>query len=62
MPTRLLPSVTSGTNREIIFHVFECGLFQSAYLGLGDVDFLGDFHLGFTLEETEFDDIIFTFI
>lgn len=46
---------------KVIFHGFQCGLFQPADLGLGDLNLLGHLHLGFSLKETKLDNIVFPF-
>ena len=45
---------------EIIAHGAQGIFFQSGDLGLGDADGFGYFHLGFSLEEAQGDDFVFS--
>ncbi len=46
---------------KILADGFQCRLFKTADLCLGDVNLLGDFHLRLPLVETEIDNEVFAF-
>ena len=51
----------SGLGTQVGFHGFQGMLFQPAHLSLGNTDFTGHFHLGFSSIETHFYNFSFSF-